>query len=148
MAKKNETGLNLKTTTALIIVVLLLGFGGTMWVYAFYKVVHVEFQDVTVKTVDGKHVGFNADASFEFGKLPSSGGTAVKYVELYNDQKFPITVQFRIKGDAARFIQAEDNGFTLQPGELRKLAIYAVIPEGFGVVGNFTGQAKIMFFRS
>ncbi|MBW2965219.1 hypothetical protein KY363_07215 [Candidatus Woesearchaeota archaeon] len=148
MVKKKENGLSLKTTTALILIILILGFGGTMWFYALYKVVHIETHDVSIKTVEGRHLGVNVNPTFEFGKVPASGGTATKYIVLYNDQDFPVIVQFRIKGDAARFIEAEDNGFTLQPGELRKISIFAVIPDGFGVVGNFTGQAKIIFFRS
>jgi len=146
--KVKKEGLNLKVTTALILIIFILGFGGTMWFYALYKVVHVEIHDIKIKVVEGTKVGFNADSSLEFGKIPEKGGTANKKVVLYNDREFPVMVQIRIKGEVAQFIQLEDNNFILAPGEEKLLNVYAVVPRDFNKPGNYTGEAKIIFFRT
>jgi hypothetical protein len=139
--------MSLKTTIALMAVVLLFGFGGVMWWYAVYKVEYTQYFDILVKTSEGKTIGFNADPTLHFGSIPVSGGKSMKEMVLGNDKYIPLLVQIRVSGDAAQFIQPEDNNFMLQPGEVKKLKVYAVIPEGFGQVGNFTGTAKVIYFR-
>jgi hypothetical protein len=145
--KKKKDGLSLKTTTALILIVFLLGLGGTMFYYAFYKVAYVQTFDILVKSVPGNRVGFNADATLHFGKIPSSGGRAEKEMVLLNDWDIPLLLQIRIKGEAAQFIHVQDNNFVLQPREVRKLKVIVIIPDGFDQVGNYTGEAKILYIR-
>jgi hypothetical protein len=139
--------LDLKTTTALIIIIFLLGFGGTMLYYAFYKVSYMKIYDIQIEATEGNLIGFNADPTLHFGKIPISGGSAKKMLNTGNDVDFPLLVNIRIKGDAARFITVSDNNYILQPGESKKIDVYATIPINFSEVGVFTGEAKVIMFR-
>jgi hypothetical protein len=147
MGKKNE-GLSLKATTALILIVLFLGVGATLWYYALYQVAYVKIYDIEIIVVEGeKHIGINADPTLYFGKIPSMGGTATKEMNLANDWDIPLLLEIRIKGDAARFITTQDNNFLMQPHEVRKVNFYATIPEGFNKIGTYTGEAKVIYLR-
>ncbi|MFH1669083.1 MAG: hypothetical protein ABIA62_04095 [Candidatus Woesearchaeota archaeon] len=150
-AKKHKVskskGFSLKTTLALIIIVLLIGIGTTMMYYSFYNVVYVETFDIHIETGEYKHIGINADSTLNFGKIPSTGGIAKKEFNLDNNMNFPVTVSILLRGDAAGFIRIDENDFILQPGENRKLPIYAVVPTGFGIQGNFTGKATVKLLR-
>ncbi|MFC1741783.1 hypothetical protein ACFL3V_04580 [Nanoarchaeota archaeon] len=149
MPRKKKNTLSLKATATLIILIFILGFGVTMWYYALYKVVHVETQSIEIKIVDGKkHIGFNADPSLHFGKIPSVGGTVIKNIYLTNDEDIPVLINIQAKGEATQFFQLEDNNFVLEPGESRNLKAYATIPEGYGKTGIYTGTAKITFMRT
>jgi hypothetical protein len=66
---KKDKGLGLKSTTALIIIIFLLGFGGTMFYYAFYKVAYMKIYDIRIETSEVMHVGLNADPTLDFGKM-------------------------------------------------------------------------------
>ncbi len=147
-ARKKDTGLSLRATTALIIIIFLFGFGGTMWYYAIHKVVYVRTYDIHIELVDENRAGFNVDPTLDFGKLPVYGGQVKKFMNLGNDQDFPVLVSIQVKGDAAQFVQLEDNDFTLEPGEVKKLSVYAIVPENQATQGIYTGKAKITFLRS
>lgn len=143
-----KEGLSLKATTALIIIILFLGVGATLWYYALYRVAYVEVFDTEVKIVEGtKHIGLNADPTLHFGKLPAMGGTAMKEMNLMNDWDIPLRLEIRIKGDAAQFISSEENDFIMQPGEVRKINFYATVPKGFNRTGIYTGEAKVIYLR-
>jgi hypothetical protein len=147
MDRKKE-GLSLKATTALILIVLLLGVGATLWYYALYKVAYVKIYDIEIKVVEGaKHVGFNADPTLHFGKIPSMGGTATKEMFVANDWDIPLFLEIKLKGDAAQFVSTDDNDFLMQPHEVRKVTFYATIPQGFNQTGTYTGEAKIVYLR-
>ena len=143
-----KKGLSLKTTTALIVIMLLLGTGGTLFYYAFYKVVFMKIYDIEIKVVEGRHVGFNADPSLHFGMIPSMGGSAEKELNMLNNENIPVMVQVRVSGDASPYISVEDNNFVLNPSEGRKLKVYAIIPDNFNKVANFTGEAKVIYTRT
>ncbi|MBN1543844.1 hypothetical protein JW898_00100 [Candidatus Woesearchaeota archaeon] len=145
--KSKSKGLSLKTTTALIIIIFLLGIGTTMWYYALYKVAYVKIYDIEIKTSPDKFIGFNVDPTLHFGILPSEGGIGKKELNVMNDWDIPLLLSVRINGDAAQFIKVEDNNFILQPGEARSIAVYAIIPAGFGQEGIYTGEAKIIYLR-
>ncbi|MBU2561322.1 MAG: hypothetical protein KKD17_03415 [Nanoarchaeota archaeon] len=146
--KSKSKGLSLRTTTALILIIFLLGMGGTAWYYALYKVAYIQVFDIEIKIVPGsKAIGFNADPTLHFGKLPEVGGKAEKELNLFNDWDIPLLLMIRVKGDAAPFISVENNTFIMQPKEFRKIKVYAVVPEGFNKTGIYTGEAKVMFLR-
>jgi hypothetical protein len=145
MAKKEA--LSLKATVALIIIIFLAGFGGTMWYYALYQVAYVQIYDIEVKSVEGNLIGFNADPTLHFGKIPNRGGTSQKDMILTNDWDIPLLVQIRLKGEAAQFISTDDNNFILGPKELRHVYFYATIPDGWNKTDIYTGEAKVMYLR-
>lgn len=146
MAK--EKGLSLKTTSALIIIVFLLGFGGTMMYYAFYKVAFIRTFDIHLETSEHNLLGFNADPTLHFGKVPMTGGISRKELNIWNDWDIPLRVEIRLKGEVAPFISVENNTFVLEPGETKKVSVYATVPPGFNRIGNFTGEAKVIYFRT
>ena len=146
MDKKKE-GLSLKATTALILIVLFLGVGATLWYYAIYKIAYLAVYDIELETSEYKHLGLNADPTLHFGMIPKTGGTATKEMNLANDWDIPLLLEIRIKGDAAQFITTDDNDFLMQPHEARKVNFYATIPEGFNKIGIYTGEAKIIYLR-
>lgn len=143
----NSNGMSIKAVTALVIIIFLLGLGGTMWYYALYKISYTQFFDIKLETKEGKQLGFNVDPTLNFGHLPSMGGKVKKELNLINEKDIPLIVQIRIKGDATQFISVEENNFILQPGEVKQVNIYAIIPESFGEVGVYTGEAKITYMR-
>jgi len=145
--KKSSRGLSLKATTALIIIVFLFGFGGTMWFYAINKVVNVQVYDIRIELVNEKRIGFNVDPTLDFGKLPVAGGQVKKVMKIVNEKDCPVNVRILVKGDVAQFIRLDDNDFVMEPGEDRDLAIYAIVPEGFGKPGVYTGKAKVTFLK-
>ena len=146
--KGNKKEMSVKTTLCLVIVIFLLGIGGTMWYYALYEVAFVKIFDIEVKVVSGSRIiGFNADPTLHFGKIPETGGIAEKELNLFNDWDIPLLLEIRVKGDAAGFIRVEDNNFMMQPGEVRKLKVYAAVPQGFNRSGVYTGEAKVLFLR-
>jgi hypothetical protein len=141
----SRKGMSLKATTALVVIIFLLGFGGVMWYYAIYKVAFVQAFDVEVETTTTRHIGFNADPTLHFGMIPADGGMARKQIRLSNDWEVPLLVQIRVSGDAAQFIKVEDNDFIIIPGEARKISVYATVPRDFGEVGIYKGTAKVMY---
>ncbi len=146
--KKKSTGLSLKTTTALIIIVFLLGLGGTLTFYSFYKILNIQFYDIQLEVIPaGRHAGFNADPTLNFGKLPVSGGKAMKEINTHNYWDDPVLVSIRIKGNATGFIQVTENDFVLQPGEGKTVRAYAVVPRGYEHTGIYTGTAKVVTLR-
>jgi hypothetical protein len=58
----------------------------------------------------------------------------------------PVFVSIRVRGDAGKFIALSDNNFVLQPGEIKKVNVFATIP-AFNHTGIYTGQAKILMTR-
>ena len=66
MDKKKEC-LSLKATTALILIVLFLGVGATLWYYALYKIAYLTVYDIKIETSEFKHLGLNADPTLHFG---------------------------------------------------------------------------------
>ena len=145
---RNNHGFDLKTTTTLILIVFLIGFGSTTMYYAFYKVTYMKIYDVKVETTPGRTLGFNVDPNLHFGRIPMTGGISEKELNLNNDDRFPVKVEIRISGNAAKFIIVEENDFILRPGELRKLKVKAVIPDMFNEANVYLGEAKIIFFRT
>jgi len=143
-----DSRFNLKTTTALVIIVFLIGFGSTMMYYAFYKVNYMKLYEIKIETTSDRTVGFNADPDLHFGRVPMTGGTSEKELNLNNDESFPVRVQMRVTGDAAKFVIVEENNFILGPGESRKLKVKAVIPDMFNKAEVYWGEAKIIFFRT
>lgn len=144
---KDKKRLSLRATTALIIIVFLFGFGGTMWFYAIHKVVYVRAYDIHIELVDEKRVGFTVDPTFDFGKVPVTGGQVKRFMQMSNTDDFPVLVRIQVKGDAAQFVQLEDNDFILEPGEFRKMPVYAIVPANSAMPGVYTGKAKITFLR-
>jgi hypothetical protein len=142
-----KSGLSLKSTLALIIIIFLLGVGGTVWYYALCKVVLIKTFDIEVNTVSDLVVGLNADPNLHFGKIPNVGGIAKKTISFANSNDFPVLVKISFKGKAARFIETEDNTFLLNPDETRNLDVFAVIPDNFNRVGTYRGAAKIMYIK-
>ncbi|MBW2971569.1 hypothetical protein KY359_00905 [Candidatus Woesearchaeota archaeon] len=147
MKKGKGPGLSLKTTTALIIIIFILGAGAAAWYYALYKVVDMHIFDIEILVSEDRMLGFNADPTLHFGKIPMTGGLGKKYMNIHNDWDIPLLLNIRIRGDAAQFISVDDNNFILQPDEYRKITFYARIPDNFNHTGNFTGEAKVTYFR-
>ena len=65
--------INLKSTTALVLIIFLLGFGGTMLFYSLYKIAHTSEFEIQFNIERGMKAGFNADPNLFFGTLPVSG---------------------------------------------------------------------------
>lgn len=142
-----QKGLSLKSTTALLIIVIVLGIGGTMWYYALYKVVYVEEYDIEFKTSEQNHIGYNVDPTLHYGMIPMTGGTAEKKIELENDWEIPLMVQIRLKGEAADYASVSDNNFIMEPLSHKRVSLYITVPPDHGELGIYTGMAKVIYMR-
>ena len=83
--KNNRNSSNIKIVAALITIIFLLCVGGALWFYAAYKVAYMQIYDIEIKTSESNHIGFNADPTLHFGKIPSTGGVSTKEIYVYND---------------------------------------------------------------
>jgi hypothetical protein len=144
--RQSSQGLSLKTTVTLIVIVFLLGAGFVAWYFALYKVAYVKTYDIQMKVVNERMVGFNIDPNLHYGKLPL-GSIGKKEMNLFNDWDIPLLISIRVKGNASQFIKVEENNFIIDPDETRKLFIYAEIPSGFENLGNYSGEARVMYLR-
>jgi hypothetical protein len=146
MKKKKTEPIGLKTTVALIVIILLVGTGGTMIAYTLYDLVFVKTFDISFEISPFKIIGINADPTLDFGKVPVEGSSSVKYMNLLNDNEFPVFVEIEVKGNASPFVTFEDTAFELKPGEYRKLRV-SVNVAGSPPLGSRTGQATVIFRR-
>ena len=146
---KKDSGFSLKSTTALIIIIFLIGFGSTMWYYALHKVAYVHVFEMQVELVsESRLAGFNADPNLNFGQLPAAGGRAKKEMNLRNEYDIPLLVEIRIKGDIAELVYIDENYFTLQPGEVKHIWMTLSVPKDSSYApGNYTGTAKVLYKR-
>lgn len=145
---KRSKGLSLKTTTALIVIILLLGIGTTAFLFGLYKVALVQTFDIKIRTTSEKVIGFSADPYLDFGTLPAGGGTSRRDINTHNPFKFPVLVRIISRGEAAPYVKFADNEFILQPDEYREIGAFAVIPGGFNRNATMTGTAKVIYLRN
>jgi len=146
MVKKNE-GFSSTTTIALIMIIFILGFGGTMWYYALYKVVYVQYYDITLNISDASVIGFSADATLHFGRVPNTGGFSKKEINLINDFDFPVLVNVKVKGPVSPFIAMNESDFVLAPKEVKHVIVFAIVPDNYNKTSDFTGMARIRYIR-
>ncbi len=146
-ARHTKGQFSLKTTALLILLVFFIGAGTTLMYYSFYTITHMTIYDIQLKTMDANHIRFDAGANLNFGALPAAGAIAKKEINLANTKDVPIEVDITITGTVSPFIQLEENNFILQPGETKKLPIYAIIPLKFNKLEEFSGEAKIRLVR-
>jgi hypothetical protein len=116
--------------------------------YAFYHVAFIKTFEIHFETSEDRLIGFNADPNLHFGKIPTTGGISRKELNIGNDWNIPLRVEIRVRGDAAPFINVENNTFVLEPTESKKVGVYATIPPSFNRMANFTGEAKVIYFRT
>lgn len=140
--------IKLTTTIALVLIVAFLGIGSVSWYFALHKVIYVEVIPIEIETKDFKLIGLNADPSLDFGKLPSSGGMAIKKMNTYNDVDFPVKIQVRLKGEAKDYVYVSDNNFILLPGESKTIDVVGVVPSNFDKVTKINGEAHVVYLRS
>jgi hypothetical protein len=127
---------------AFLVLMIFISLGLLM--YNFYVI--LETRTLAMQFEIGDKIGMNADTdALYFGK--SYPGSVVKrYLNMSNNNNFPLFVSIIIKGDIAQFISVSDNDFELQPGEL-KVITYFLRTDKNSVYGNYTGQTTILFKR-
>jgi len=150
MAKKNKS-LGLNKIIILCAIVFILGIGGTLWFYALYSVAWVDYLPIEVHIPNTTtKVGFAADPNFNFGQVPPTG-IAKKEIHVWNENKYPVRVEFRVTGEVASWVYVEDNNFILQPDENKKMNVFLKVPANIplakGVEDVYTGEARIRQLR-
>jgi uncharacterized membrane protein len=98
-----------------------------------------------VKVKGPKSIGFNIDDdALHFGIVPP-GSNARRTVLLENDAGIRF-VRISTHGDMEDWVDLSENNFILQPNTNKSVDFTVKVPTGTEP-GNYTGEAKINFYR-
>ena len=152
IAKKKNQSISLKTTALLILIILFIGVGATLWYYALYKVVHTDYIEMSIN-VDPfyKKVGFSADPTLHFGKV-GAGGIVKKEMTVWNNREFPVRIEITAKGDIGTWVHVKNSSFVLMPEESKILQVTMMVPKNLKVSEDvdyvtFYGKMRIRHYR-
>ena len=82
--------------------------------------------------------------AFTFGAL-KPGTSGIRSLEIMNSYPFPTQIEILPQGDIAQFVTPQT--ITLNPGEMKKIKIYANIPKNASL-GKFQGNINVIVLKS
>ena len=126
----------------IIAITILIGFTATFSIYTFYNYYEVREIDMVLEVAP--KLGFNTETDkLNFGaNFP--GNSCRRFMDISFPKKTRVVIGF--KGQFADWVSVDDNGFMLDPDEIKHLSFTANIPQNASE-GNYTGKARFYFKR-
>ncbi|MBU0535812.1 MAG: hypothetical protein KKE20_02520 [Nanoarchaeota archaeon] len=132
-----------KKAVLLMLIAVILGFTAAMMVYSFYYVDKVEVYDMKVEV--GDRAGFDVDnKTLAFGIVIPESTSSTRYFSLDNNENYPVKVEFKTRGDMAKWVSLNQAAFIMEPGTNMTIPVSVSVPYGTKT-GNYTGSIKAVF---
>jgi len=131
-----------KMIVAIVLAAILIGCTATLIFYSYYN--YYEVREVEMVLEVAQKLGLNANKDkINFGaNFP--GNSCRRFMDLSFPRKAKVFIEF--DGPLGEWVGVDDNGFVIEPGEIKHLTFMANIPSD-AKEGAYSGVAKFYFKR-